>query len=334
LTIRRWQLDGGALALMQCGTPTPGPGEVVVAMKAAAINSRDLGILAGVYPNKTALVPLSDGAGIVAAVGAGVEGWAVGDAVAGCFYPYWESGAATADNHRASLGCEIDGVLAELALIPATGLVAKPASLSFAEAATLPCAALTAWTALFTEGGLLPGQHVLIEGTGGVACFAIQFARMAGAEITVISSDDAKLARARAMGADHGINYRTVPDWDGRVLAQTGGRGVDLVVELGGAETLPRATACVTVGGRICVIGVLSGLVAPLPVPNLLFRHIAIQGITVGHRQDFLAMNRAIDAAGIKPVIDSHIGFADAQAAFAALPGGRHIGKIVIDITD
>lgn len=311
--------------------PRPGAGEVLVRLAAASINARDLGILHGVYPNTPGVIPLSDGAGTVEAVGAGVQGFAAGDAVVGCFYADWQAGQATTANHAASLGCERDGVLAEYICLPATALVPKPASLDFAEAATLPCAALTAWSALFAEGNLRPGQHVLVQGTGGVALFALQFAHMAGAEITVISGSDDKLERARALGATHPVNYRTTPDWSARVLEITGGRGVDLVVELGGADTLAQSMRCVSVGGHISVIGVLSGLEATIFVPDMLFRHIRLSGITVGHRENFLAMNRAIDFHRIAPVIDTRFGFNEAPLAYEALPRGLHFGKLVVE---
>ncbi len=311
--------------------PQPGAGEVLVRLAAASINYRDLGILAGFYPNKPGVIPFSDGAGTVEAVGAGVRGFAAGDAVVGCFYADWQAGPATAANHAASLGCEHDGVLAEHICLPATALVHKPASLDFAEAATLPCAALTAWSALFTEGNVRPGQHVLVQGTGGVALFALQFACMAGAEVTVISGSDEKLERARSLGARHLINYRSTPDWAARALEITGGHGVDLVVELGGADTLAQSMRCVAVGGHISVIGVLSGLEAKISVPDMLFRHIRLCGITVGHREDFIAMNRAMDQHGIQPVIDTRFGFDEAPLAYEALPRGLHFGKLVIE---
>jgi NADPH:quinone reductase-like Zn-dependent oxidoreductase len=329
----RLQESGAAgLVCAEESIPVPGAGEVLVRLGAASINSRDLGILAGFYPNKRGVIPLSDGAGTVEAVGPGVQGLAAGDAVVGCFYADWQAGPATAGNHAASLGCEHDGVLAEHICLPATALVHKPVSLDFAEAATLPCAALTAWSALFTEGNLRPGQHVLVQGTGGVATFAMQFARMAGAEVTVISGSDEKLERARTLGATHVVNYRETTDWGSRVQEITGGRGVDLVVELGGADTLAQSMRCVAVGGHISVIGVLSGVEAKISVPDMLFRHIRLCGITVGHREDFLAMNRAIDLHGIQPVIDTRFGFDEAALAYEALPRGQHFGKLVIEV--
>lgn len=330
---RAWQLGGvgiDSLRLVQRALPEPGPGEVRLRMAAAAINQRDLGILAGFYPSPAGVIPFSDGAGTIDAVGAGVAGWAVGDAVIANFYPHWESGPATAANHAASLGCEIDGMLAEHAIVSASGLVAAPQTLSAVAAATLPCAGLTAWSALFTEGQLRAGQTVVIQGTGGVAVFALQLARMAGARAIVLTSDPAKAERARAMGAGLTIDYRANPQWAAAVLEATGGEGADLILELGGQDTLPQSLECVKVGGRISVIGVLSGLVAAVPVPPILFRHIHLTGITVGHRADLAALVQAIDANAIAPVVDATFDFADAPAAYAALPAGRHFGKLVV----
>jgi NADPH:quinone reductase-like Zn-dependent oxidoreductase len=329
--MKRWTVGNGSLTLGEVAQPKPGPGEVLVKMKAASINARDLGIRGGFYPHRAGVVALSDGAGVVAGLGAGVEGWAEGDAVVGCFFPFWESGPANADNHRATLGAQLDGALAEYAVIPACGLVKKPETLDFAEAASLPCAALTAWTALFTEGGLKAGQHVLVIGTGGVATFAVMFAKMAGARVTVISSSDARLNDMASLGADDGINYVGVPDWDIELLARTGGHGVDLVVELGGGGTWQKSMASVAVGGRICVIGLISGVVATLPVVNILARASRLIGITVGHRADFRAMNATIDLNGIKPVIAGRFGFDNAPDCYAALEAAGVFGKLVIE---
>jgi NADPH:quinone reductase-like Zn-dependent oxidoreductase len=332
---RAWRLHGAgldALKLEDRAAPEPGFGEVRVRVKATAINHRDLAILAGFYPNAPGTVPFSDGSGVIEAVGPGASGWSVGDEVITNFYPHWESGPANAANHRFSLGCEMDGMLAEQAIVPASALVAKPASLSHAEASTLPCAGLTAWSALFTEGQLKAGQTVLIQGTGGVAIFALQLAKMAGARVILLSGDNSKADRARAMGADVTINYREQPEWAQAVLDATGGEGADLVIELGGQDTLPQSLNCVAVGGRISIIGVLSGLVAPIPVPPILFRHIHMTGITVGHRSDLAALCAAIDQTGMRPVIDGRFGFADAPAIYEALPKGAHFGKLVVEM--
>ena len=332
---RAWRLDGvgiEALRLESRRLPEPGPNEVRVRVKAAAINNRDLGIMAGFYPAPAGVIPFSDGAGVVDAVGAGVVGLAPGEAVIASFYPFWESGPANASNHRVSLGCEMDGVLAEHAIVPATALVSAPHTLSAAAAATLPCAGLTAWSALFTEGRLRAGETVLIQGTGGVAIFALQLARMTGARVIVLTGNPAKAARARAMGADLTIDYRQSPQWAEAVLAATDGEGVDLVVELGGQDTLPQSLGCVKVGGRISVVGVLSGLVAQVPVPPILFRHIQLTGITVGHRSDLAALVRAVDANGIEPAIDATFDFVEAAEAYRALPLGNHFGKLVVTL--
>ena len=330
---RAWRLDGVGIESLRLETralPEPGAGEVRVRMTAAAINHRDLGILAGAYPTKANVIPLSDGAGVIEAVGPGVSHWAAGDAVISSFYPDWEGGPANAANHARSLGCETDGVLAEHTILPASALIRAPQTLDPAAAATLPCAGLTAWSALFTEGHLRAGETVLIQGTGGVAIFALQLARMAGARAIVLTSDAAKAERACSLGADHIINYRETPEWAEAVLAATNGEGVDLIIELGGQDTLPKSLNCVKVGGRICIIGVLSGLVAPVPVPPILFRHIHLTGITVGHRSDLAALVRAVDANGIVPIVDGSFDFADARDAYRALPQAKHFGKLVV----
>lgn len=332
---RAWNLVGvgaDSLVLDERPVPRPGHGEVVVRMQAAAINNRDLGILHGAYPNRPGVTAFSDGAGVVTAVGEGVGEFAPGDSVISAFYPYWESGPADARNHRASLGCEMDGVLAEHAVLPASAVVAAPRSLDPSAAATLPCAGLTAWSALFTEGALRAGQTVLIQGTGGVAVFALQLAVRTGARAIVLTSSEAKAERARALGADLTIDYRQQPRWAAAVLAATGGEGVDLVVELGGQDTLPQSMDCVRVGGRICVIGVLSGLVATIPVPPILFRHIRLVGITVGHRADLMALCRAVDSFGLAPVIDRSFHFDEVPEIYATLPRGEHFGKLVVQM--
>lgn len=332
---RAWRLTGtglDALVLDERPSLRPGAGEVVVQLQAAAINHRDLGILQGVYPNRPGVIPFSDGAGVVAALGEGVTEFALGDKVISSFYPFWENGPADARNHRASLGCEIDGLLAEHALLPATALVAAPRSLDPSAAATLPCAGLTAWSALFTEGELRAGQTVLIQGTGGVAVFALQLAVRTGARAIVLTSSTAKAERAKSLGADITIDYRQQPQWAEAVIAATNGEGADVVIELGGQDTLPQSMSCVRVGGRICVIGVLSGLVASVPVPSLLFRHIRLVGITVGHRADLAALCRAVDTLGLDPVIDQRFSFEQVPEIYATLPHGKHFGKLIVEM--
>ena len=326
--MKLFRLRGGTLSCFEEPSPAPGPGEVLVTIRTASVNARDLGILGGAYPNRLDLIPLSDGAGVVTAMGVGVSDFAAGDSVISCFYPCWEAGPATTANHAVSLGCEADGVLAEQVILPASALVAKPATLDFAAAATLPCAGLTAWTALFSEGGLRPGQDVLILGTGGVALFALQFAQMAGARTIMTSRSPAKLERARKLGLDVGITV-TDDNWPTQVRAATRGKGVDLVLELGGAS-LAQSVACTRTGGRIALIGVRAGLGAQIDIGPILFGHIHMTGITVGHRSDFVAMNRAITQHGLAPVIDRTFAFDDAPAAYAALSAGDQFGKVAI----
>lgn len=333
--MKSWRLNGKGTAALECGEEKiapPGHGQVQVRMRAGAINYRDVGVVAGVYPAAPNLIPFSDGAGTIVALGDGVEGFAVGDDVVSCFYENWQGGPGTPANLRYSLGSERDGVLAEAVNLRASGIIRKPANLDHAEASTLTCAGLTAWSALFTEGRLQPGQHVVVQGTGGVAIFALQFAKMAGATVTVLSSADEKLARAKALGADHLVNYRKVPEWNVPVLDYTGGRGADIVIELGGPETFPRALASLKMSGLVAIIGLLSGIEAPLSIPLTITRRARIHGITVGHREDMLAMAKAIETHGIKPVIDRHYAFADAKQAFEDLPKGSHFGKLVVDI--
>lgn len=332
----RYRLNGNGPSALSCAEErisAPGAGEVQLRVSAAAMNYRDVGVLRGHYPSGDSIIPLSDACGVVTAVGEGVERLSVGDEVISTFYEDWPSGAATAWNHRRSFGAERDGFLAERVNAPSSGLVHKPATLSALEAATLPCAALTAWSALFTEGALKAGQHVVIEGTGGVAIFALQFAKMAGACVSVLSSSDAKLSRAQAMGADHLVNYKSTLNWSQAVLEYTQGRGADLVIELGGAQTLGQALKAIRVDGLVAVIGVLSGRDATISISDILMRHARIQGITVGHREDMLSMIKAVDLHGIKPVIDSTYRFEDAAAAYEALPLGKHFGKLVIDFS-
>lgn len=332
--MKTWRLTGSGADSLRFGdeqVPAPAPGEVQVRMKAAAINYRDIGVADGIYAAAPNLLPFSDGAGTVAAVGAGVTDFAEGDEVVSCFYENWQAGPGTPENHARSFGSERDGMLAELVNLPASGLVHKPASLSHAEASTMTCAGLTAWSALFTEAGLQGGQHVVIQGTGGVAIFALQFAKMAGATATVISSSDAKLERARSMGADHVVNYRSQPEWQNAVMDFTGGRGAEAIIELGGADTLQRSLGCVAMDGTIAIIGFLSGFAIPLMMVPVIVRRARIHGITVGHREDMRTMLRAVDANGIKPVIERTYELADARQAYADLPKGQHFGKLVVD---
>ena len=313
--------------------PSAGPGQVLVKVRAASLNYRDLLIARGQYNPRLSFPRVlgSDAAGEVLAVGGGVTRWQPGDRVAGCFFQNWADGPITEAAARSSRGSDTDGVLSELVVFEEAGVVAIPTGLSFEEAATLPCAAVTAWNAL-TSGGCGPGTTVLLQGTGGVSIFALQFARAMGARVLITSGHDDKLARALSMGAEAGVNYRTNPDWDKWTRQQTGGAGVDLVVEVGGAGTLERSAKAARFGGFIALIGVLAGGAAFNPV-QVLMKAIRLHGIFVGSRAMFEAMNAAIAANGIRPVIDRVFPFDQAADAFRHLESGSHFGKVVIGMT-
>jgi len=337
--MRAYQLPKGGAgidALIQVERPDPKPAyrQVVVKVKACSLNFRDLGIVRGTYrmPVRENLIPLSDGAGEVIEVGRGVTRVKVGDHVAGCFFQRWAGGEAPADVHTSALGGGIDGMLGEYAVLEDDGVVKIPAHLSLEEGATLPCAAVTVWNAMMEHAKLIAGQTVLLQGTGGVSIFGLQFARMMGIQVIITSSSDDKIARAKALGANHGINYKTTPDWEKAALGLTGGRGVDHVVEVGGAATLARSFGAIRVGGKITLIGGLSGPATELN-PGLIFaRRANVQGISVGSMQMFEALGRAMAASGIKPVIDKMFPFDGAQAAYQHMASGAHFGKIVIRV--
>lgn len=336
--MRIWRFPGkpdgiDSLALRDEPTPRPGPGEVLVRMRAASLNYRDLGVAGGrsargpALPN---LVPLSDGAGEVVEVGADVTRVKPGDRVAGIFMQTWIGGEIAPYHVESSLGGSIDGVLAEYVLFDHDGLVRVPAHLSLEEAATLPCAGVTAWNALYGGRPLRAGESVLVLGTGGVSIFALQFAHAAGARVIATSSSDAKLAQVKALGASDGINYRDHPEWQTEVQNLTGGIGVDYVVEVGGAGTLPRSMEAVRAGGQVPLIGVLTtGEINPTTV---LRRNLTLRGIYVGSRQMFEAMNRAVELHNIHPVIDRVFGFEQAKEAYRRLQSQAHVGKVVIRI--
>ena len=314
-------------------TPKPGPGQALVRIHATSLNYRDLLVAKGLYSRHLPLplVPLSDGAGEVVEVGPGVTRVKPGDRVAPIFMQAWIEGGPTEEKAKSALGAAIDGVLAEFVVLGQDGLVPVPDHLSFEEAATLPCAAVTAWHALFGEGSIKPGDTVLVQGTGGVSLFALQFARMAGARVIATSSSDEKLERVRELGASDGINYKTTPDWDRRARELTGGRGVDHVVEVGGAGTLPRSLNAVRMGGRISQIGILSGAGEVNPIP-ILMKNVHVQGIFVGSRAMFEDMNRAIGLNQLRPVVDRIFDFDEARDALRHMESGAHFGKIVIRV--
>jgi NADPH:quinone reductase-like Zn-dependent oxidoreductase len=333
--MRAWQISSfgvDSLEFVERPTPSPGPGEVLVAVRAISFNYRDLLLVKGVYNPKLKLprIPCSDGAGEVTAVGEGVTAWKPGDRVAGIFMQNWLDGALTPVRARGALGGEIDGTLAEYIVLKETGLVALPEHLSFQEAATLPCAAVTAWNAL-GAGELKPGATVLIQGTGGVSIFALQFARLRGARVLGISGSDEKLERACSLGLDTGLNYMDKPDWDRWALEQTGGEGVDLVVEVGGMGTLPRSLRAIRIGGTVAQVGVLSGAAEALPISSILHKQARIQGIYVGSRKDFQEMNKAISLAVLRPV-GEEFHWTQAREALGRMEEGSHFGKLVLTV--
>jgi NADPH:quinone reductase-like Zn-dependent oxidoreductase len=324
----------GGLRLEELPDPVAGPGEVVVRVRAAALNFRDLLMLKGLYNPRLPLpmVPLSDGAGEVATVGAGATRFKPGDRIAAAFMPGWVSGAPDEAKAHSALGGGGPGMLAQMVALPESGVVAIPEHLSFEEAATLPCAAVSAWHAVVTEGQVKAGDTVLVQGTGGVSIFALQFARLNGARVIALSGSDDKLTRVTAMGASDGINYRTTPDWDRAVLELTAGAGVDHVVEVGGAGTLDRSLRAVKIGGRISLIGVLSGGTGEVSVFPVLMKAVRVQGILVGSVEMFQAMNRAIALHRLRPVIDRVFPMEQTAEALRHMEAGAHFGKVVIRI--
>ena len=320
-----------ALTIGERPRPAPGPGQVLLKMRAASLNYRDLMLVKGQYNPRLKLprIPLSDGVGEVAAVGAGATRFNVGDRVAGLFMPGWQEGELTEAKARTALGDAFDGMLAEFVVLPEDGVIPVPAHLTDEEAACFPCAAVTAWNALVTRGGVRAGETVLIQGTGGVSLFALQFARLAGARVIATSSSDEKLAKVLAMGASDGINYKATPGWADRVRELTGGVGVDHVVEVGGAGTLGQSLRAVRVAGQISLIGVLTGRGEVDPTP-MLMKAVRVQGIYVGSGAMFAAMNRAIALHGLRPVVDRVFPFEQAREALAYMESQAHFGKIVI----
>ncbi len=321
------------LTLTEAAVPKCGRGQVLVRMRAAALNFRDLSVATGKYALSTLppdLVPLSDGVGEVVEIADGVTRVAVGDRVAGIFMQGWLGGALEPQHTGSALGGAIDGVLAEYVVFDEHGVVRVPEHLSDEQAATLPCAAVTAWNALYGLHPLQPGQTVLVLGTGGVSIFGLQFARAAGARVIVTSSSDEKLARAIAMGASDGVNYAANPDWQDAVRELTDGRGVDHVVEVGGPGTLGRSLGAVRNGGVVTLIGVLTrGQIDPM---TIFLSGGIVRPIYVGSRQMFEAMNRAISLHRLQPVVDRVFAFEEARQAYRYLKGATHLGKVVIKI--
>jgi NADPH:quinone reductase-like Zn-dependent oxidoreductase len=336
--LKAYELQGpggiDAMMLVDKPVPAPGPGQVLVKLKAATINYRDLLTVKGGYGSrqKFPLIPLSDGAGVVEAVGAGVTAFKPGDRVIGSFFEGWLGGEPSEAKMRTALGGAVDGVLCEYRVWPAVALVRTPDHLSDVEAASLPCAGLTAWSAVVKLGNVRPGQTVLTQGTGGVSIFALQFAKMNGARVIATSSNEAKIEKLKALGADVTINYRTTPEW-GKLARQATGHGVDLVVEVGGAGTLNESIRATRIGGSIAFIGVLAGRAQDESrISLMVMQQQRLQGVTVGSVEDLQAMADAIAANRMTPVMDKTFAFADAKPAFGYMASGAHFGKVAIAI--
>lgn len=321
------------LELAERPAPKPVPGQVVVEMRACSLNARDLQVIGGFYDLDMTepRILFSDGAGEVVAVGEGVNRFAVGDRVVGAFMQGWVDGDFTPEKVTTALGGPVDGVAAEKVVLHEEGLVAVPDHLSFEEAATLPCAAVTAWNALVVRGGLKAGDTVLVQGTGGVSIFALQIANMLGGRAIITSSSNEKLSRALKLGASDGINYREHEDWDARVLELTGGRGVDHVVEVGGPDTLGRSLNAVRAGGNVAVIGVLTGVAGNVPTVSILQKAVRVQGVNVGSRRMFEDLNRALSLnPSVRPVVDRGFPFEEVPDALRHLQSAAHFGKVVV----
>jgi NADPH:quinone reductase-like Zn-dependent oxidoreductase len=326
--LKQFGLDG--LRLEEVPEPRSGPGQVLIKLRAWSLNYRDLLVARGIYAPKLKLPfqLLSDGVGEVVEVGEGVTCVKPGERVAGIFMQTWLEGEPSSEKALSALGAAIPGVAAEYVVLDSEGVVRVPEHLTDEEAATLPCAAVTAWHALIAFGHLAAGETVLVLGTGGVSIFALQFARMLGARVIATSSSDEKLARVRELGASDVINYKETPEWGRKVRELTGRRGVDHVVEVGGAGTLGQSLEAVRIGGRIGLIGVLTGgTVNPI---SILMKSVKLQGIFVGSREMFEAMNRAIAVSSLRPVIDRVFPFAELPDALRHMESGAHFGKIVL----
>jgi NADPH:quinone reductase-like Zn-dependent oxidoreductase len=321
-----------SLTLVERPDPTAGPFQALLKLRAASLNYRDLLTVEGKYNPKLPLplIPLSDGVGEVVAIGDCVTRVKVGDRVAANFSQKWLGGEPARAKLGASLGGPLDGMLSEFRALHEDGLVQVPAHLTDEEAATLPCAAVTAWNSLINLGGLRAGETVLAQGTGGVSIFALQFAKLSGARVIITSSSDEKLERAKSLGADFGINYSTTPDWDKRAKEITGGLGVDHIIEVGGAGTFPKSLRSIKIGGHIGLIGNLSGNATEVNLVQILMQNVRIQGVLVGSRDTFEAMNRAISLHQLHPVIDRVFSFDEARQAFEYMASGSHFGKICI----
>lgn len=321
-----------SLKVVECDQPQPGFGEILVRIRASSLNYHDYAVVAGMLPVDDGRIPMSDGAGEVAALGEGVTAFTVGDKVMSTFFPGWPGGPVSAERTLGVPGDHIDGFAAEYVCMPASAFTPMPRGYTFEEAATLPCAALTAWRALFVENAIRPGTTVLTQGTGGVSIFALQMAKAAGAQVISTSSSEAKLTRLTELGADHVINYRETPEWGAQVLELTQGRGVDAVVEVGGPGTLPQSIAAARVGGHISLIGVLTGWGGEVPTSEAMWKNVTIAGITVGSHDHQRDMTRALEAASFRPVIDSSFALENISDAFKLQESQKHFGKICLSM--
>ncbi len=325
----------GGLDNLTVGTAeaaAPGPGEITVRIHASSLNYHDYMVVLGAIPTPEGRIPMSDGAGVVTAVGEGVSEFAVGDNVVSTFFPNWPNGDADLSNMGHVPGDSADGFARQIVTMPTAAFTQGPKGYSHAEAATLTCAGLTAWRALVPNGNLKAGDTVLVQGTGGVSIFALQFAKAAGATVIATSSSDEKLQRLEAMGADHLINYRKDEEWGVTAQKLTGRRGVDHVVEIGGSGTIAQSIAATRIGGHIALIGVLAGYAGPVSTVMIMSKQLRVQGLTVGNRRQQQEMIRAIDVSGIRPVIDSHYPLESIADAFRHQASATHFGKICLDI--
>jgi len=328
-----WGLD--QLKIVDLPDPKPGPGEVLVRMRAVSLNYRDLLMVGGIYGRGPSMggpiIPFSDGCGVVEAIGPGVTRFAVGDRVATLFFQGWISGPPTLEKVSTALGFPIPGAGRELGVFSQEGLSKVPDFLTDHEVSTLPCAGLTAWRGLFEDARLQPGETVVLQGTGGVSIFGLQFAHAAGLKTVITSSSDEKLARAKDLGADVTVNYRNEPEWSKPVRAATGGVGADIILEVGGAGTIEQSMRAIRIGGHIAIIGVVAGGGNPFNPAALIGNSAKLQGLSVGSREMFEAMCRALELHRIRPVVDKVFPWTEAKAAFQAMQGGEHFGKIVLE---
>jgi NADPH:quinone reductase-like Zn-dependent oxidoreductase len=334
MTISAYELqpkDGlDALTRVDRATPAVGPTDVRVRVRAVSLNFRDLTQARGAKKRKAPIVPASDGAGEVVEVGGQVTRWKVGDRVAAAFFPTWQAGELSDYHHARALGGGQDGMLAEEVVLPEPAWVAIPDRLSFEAAATLPCAGVTAYHALFEAAQIRPGDVVVVQGTGGVSMFGLQLAKAAGARVVVTSSSEAKRARARALGADHTLDYKADPAWGESIRKWTGGRGADVVIEVGGPGTFDQSVAALRYGGTMSILGVLTGTRGEVNTYGVFHKALRVHGVYVGSVAMFESLIRALEAHRIEPIIDRTFAFADARDAYAHLQSGAHLGKVVI----